>query len=236
MRIDQSFEVAAPADRVWAALIDVDFVAPCLPGTQITGADEDGAHQGTFSVKLGPATAVYAGSLRRSAVDEATRTVVIEAEGQDTEGPGAATATIRSRVSDSGARSRVDVVTDLMITGRLARFAAGGTIEDVADRVLREFAESLQGRIGGAREEAVRRTSTDAALDRAADSAAARPTAASPEEAGTLTPAREPANVRTASASPTAPTARPVQGGPLLSSALADRIRALFRRVLRRRR
>ena len=73
MKLEQSFTVEAPVERVWAALIDVERIAPCLPGAEITGVDDTGAYQGTFSVKLGPTTAAYRGTLRLEAVDEAAR-------------------------------------------------------------------------------------------------------------------------------------------------------------------
>ena len=71
MKLEQSFTVAAPVEQVWAALIDVERVAPCLPGAEITGSDDEGAYHGTFTVKLGPTTAAYNGTLRLDEVDEA---------------------------------------------------------------------------------------------------------------------------------------------------------------------
>lgn len=147
MKLQQSFEVAAPVERVWSTLIDVEAVAPCLPGAEITGADDDGAYRGTFSVKLGPATAAYAGSLRLEKVDDASRTTVMRAEGSDTRGQGAARATIESTVSEAGHVTRVAVVTDFTITGRLARFGRGGMIQDISNRLLKDFADCLQQKI-----------------------------------------------------------------------------------------
>ena len=76
MNLEQSFTVAAPVEQVWAALIDVERVAPCLPGAEITGKDDDGNYQGTFVVKLGPTTANYRGGLKMESLDEATHTAV----------------------------------------------------------------------------------------------------------------------------------------------------------------
>jgi carbon monoxide dehydrogenase subunit G len=147
MKLEQSFTVAAPVDQVWAALIDVERVAPCLPGAEITGADEDGAYHGTFTVKLGPTTAAYNGTLRLDEVDEAAHTVVMSARGTDKRGQGGATATIRSVVAPEGDGTKVDVDTDFTITGRLARFGRGGMIEDVSRRLLGDFSSCLQQRI-----------------------------------------------------------------------------------------
>ncbi len=147
MKLEQSFTVAAPVEQVWAALIDVERVAPCLPGAQITGADDDGAYHGTFTVKLGPTTAAYNGTLRLDEVDEAAHTVVMSARGTDKRGQGGATATIRSVVAAEGDGTKVDVDTDFTITGRLARFGRGGMIEDVSRRLLGDFSSCLQQRI-----------------------------------------------------------------------------------------
>jgi carbon monoxide dehydrogenase subunit G len=148
MRLEQSFTVAAPIGDVWEALIDVQRVAPCLPGAEITEAGEDGTYHGTFTVKVGPTTAAYNGTLRLEELDEASRTAVMAARGTDRRGQGGATATIRSTLREAGDATTVDVVTDFTITGRLARFGRGGMIEDVSRRLLRDFAACLQESIG----------------------------------------------------------------------------------------
>jgi uncharacterized protein len=144
MKLEQSFTVAAPADRVWSALVDVERVAPCLPGAQITGRDDEGGYAGNFTVKLGPTTAAYSGRLKMEEVDESSHTATMSARGTDKRGQGGATATIVSTVRDKGGQSEVDVVTDFTITGRLARFGRGGMIQDVSNRLLREFSDCLQ--------------------------------------------------------------------------------------------
>src|SRR5436309_3406975 len=150
MKLEQSFEVAAPPERVWQALIDVERVAPCLPGAAVTGREEDGGYDGTFSVKIGPTTASYAGKLKLEQVDDAARTATIQANGTDRRGQGGARATITSSLHDAdGGITRVEVVTDYQITGRLARFGRGGMIEDIAERLLKEFAQRLQESLAG---------------------------------------------------------------------------------------
>jgi carbon monoxide dehydrogenase subunit G len=145
MKLEQSFEVAAPLEQVWRTLIDVEHVAPCLPGAAVTGRNEDGSYNGTFTVKIGPTTASYTGKLEMENIDEAAHTATMQAQGTDKRGQGGAKATIFSRVVPvDGAGTRVDVVTDYHITGRLARFGRGGMIEDISERLLREFAKRLQ--------------------------------------------------------------------------------------------
>jgi len=145
MKLEQSFEVAAPIERVWETLIDVEHVAPCLPGAAVTGRNDDGSYNGTFTIKIGPTTASYTGKLEMEQVDAGSHTATMQAQGSDRRGQGGAKATIISRLSPAGEGStRVDVDTDYHITGKLARFGRGGMIEDISQRLLREFAARLQ--------------------------------------------------------------------------------------------
>jgi uncharacterized protein len=149
MKLEQSFDVAAPIDRVWQELIDVKRVAPCLPGAAVTGRNDDGTYNGTFTVKIGPTTASYTGRLSMEALDEVTHTARLQAQGADRRGQGGASATITSRLVALGERStQVEVDTDYHITGRLAQFGRGGMIEDIAERLLKEFAARLQASLG----------------------------------------------------------------------------------------
>jgi uncharacterized protein len=150
MKLEQSFEVDAPIERVWQTLIDVEHVAPCLPGAAVTGRNDDGSYSGTFTVKIGPTTASYTGRLEMENVDESSHTATMQAQGTDKRGQGGAKATILSRLAPADGRgTRVEVVTDYHITGRLARFGRGGMIEDISERLLREFAKRLQSSLAG---------------------------------------------------------------------------------------
>ena len=101
MKLEQSFEVAAPLDRVWAALIDVERVAPCLPGADITGRNEDGSYNGTFRVKIGPTAAAYVGKLEMEKIDDTGHTATMQAQGTDRRGQGGAKATILSAAREA---------------------------------------------------------------------------------------------------------------------------------------
>jgi uncharacterized protein len=144
VKLEQEFAVEAPLERVWEALIDVERVAPCLPGAEITEAGDDGSYRGNFTVRLGPTTASYRGELRLESVDEQARVATMQAKGQDKRGQGSAKASIVSRLQQEGQSTRVEVQTDFTITGRLARFGRGGMIEDVSNRLMRDFADCLQ--------------------------------------------------------------------------------------------
>jgi carbon monoxide dehydrogenase subunit G len=200
VKLEQSFDVRAPLERVWETLVDVERVAPCLPGAEITEAGDDGTYRGTFSVKLGPTTAAYRGELEIVELDEATRRVVMRANGQDKRGQGSAKATIVSTMRADEELTHVDVETDFTITGRLARFGRGGMIEDISNRLMKEFANCLRDRIEAPAE--AEPTLLDAVV------------AATPEGAATMPPAG----------------AGPIGGVSLFFRALGDRLRRLFRR------
>ncbi len=145
MKLEQSFEVDAPLEQVWGVLVDVERVAPCLPGAEVTEVADDGTYRGTFTVKLGPTTAAYRGTLRIDLLDEAAHVATMHASGTDKRGQGGAKATMVSTLSERDAGgTRVEVDTDFRITGRLARFGRGGMIQDVSNRLLRDFADCLR--------------------------------------------------------------------------------------------
>jgi carbon monoxide dehydrogenase subunit G len=163
VKLEHTFQVSAPLETVWQRLIDVEQVAPCLPGAEITEAGEDGSYRGTFSVRLGPTTAGYRGELAMEEVDEAAHRVVMRASGQDKRGQGSAKASIVSQMSEEAGLTTVEVVTDFTITGRLARFGRGGMIEDVSNRLLRDFSDCLQKSIEGAPAAASEEVATETA-------------------------------------------------------------------------
>jgi carbon monoxide dehydrogenase subunit G len=145
MKLEQSFEVAAPLERVWSALIDVEQVAPCLPGAAVTGRNDDGTYAGTFTLKIGPTTAAYTGKLEMTEIDEANHVATMDAQGTDKRGQGGAKAKIISKLTPAdGNGTKVEVDTDYHITGKLARFGRGGMIEDISEKLLRQFAARLQ--------------------------------------------------------------------------------------------
>jgi uncharacterized protein len=204
MKLEQTFDVAAPLDQVWAALNDLERVAPCLPGAEITSHDEDGTYHGTFTVKLGPMTAAYNGTIRIEDVDEAAHRATLKARGTDKRGQGGANATIVNTLSEHEGGTRVEAVTDFSITGRLAQFGRGGMMQDVSNRLLRDFATCLSTRLA---------------------EPSAEP-AAAPEEVETPPSTPPPA----ATPPPTAPAAQPLKGGSLFFGVLWERIKRLFGR------
>lgn len=144
MQLVQDFDSPASPDQVWAALIDIERVTPCLPGARVAEALGDGVYNGSFTAKIGPTKTTMNGELRLTEVDENTRSATLIAEGKDNGGQSKAHATIGFTVSAVGQASRVHVDTQYTIGGRLARFGRGGLIEDVANKILADFSTNLQ--------------------------------------------------------------------------------------------
>jgi uncharacterized protein len=183
MKLEQSFEVKAPIDQVWDVLIDLERVAPCLPGAAITDRDDEGTYHGTFQVKLGPTTAAYRGQIKIEDVDEASHTATLKAHGSDKRGQGGANATIVNKLFETDDGTRVEAVTDFTITGRLARFGRGGMIEDISNRLMREFAQCLQAGLTGDGAGATAETAAPEPVAAAADPSPAAEPAADPTPA-----------------------------------------------------
>ena len=121
MELEHSFTIPVPPEQAWEVLLDVEQVAPCMPGATIDAVDGD-VISGRIKVKVGPIALTYAGQARFTEKDEQARVVVLEASGKETRGTGTASATVRSTLQDLGGQTRVTVHTTMNITGRPAQF------------------------------------------------------------------------------------------------------------------
>jgi carbon monoxide dehydrogenase subunit G len=148
VKINNEFTVSAPVEKAWEVILDLERVAPCLPGAAIQEEKGDGEYDGTMKVKIGPITANYKGTVKFEEVDEANRRVVLEATGRDARGQGTASATIVSTMQDQGDKTKVNVETDMKLTGRAAQFGRG-IAQDVATKMLGRFAACLEEEISG---------------------------------------------------------------------------------------
>jgi carbon monoxide dehydrogenase subunit G len=214
MKLEQSFTVTAPIEQVWDMLVDVERIAPCLPGADITGQAPDGGYEGTFSVKLGPATAAYRGHLKMDSLDEAARTATMHANGTDKRGQGGAHAVIVSTLRQEGEETTVDVVTDFSITGRLARFGRGGMIEDISKRLMRDFAQCLQATLAAEQDAGLAPVVDPDAATVYEEEAAAEAAPAAPAEPEPAAPA-EPTAAEAAAAAPLPGQESPADDEPL---------------------
>jgi carbon monoxide dehydrogenase subunit G len=150
MRLESAFTVPAPVEQAWAVLLDVERVAPCLPGAALDGGDGN-EFTGTMTIKLGPVTSRYRGTVRIEQSDDGAHRAVLRARSRDARGDGTASATITAQLEPDGAGTRVLVLTDLQVTGPAAQFGRG-VMQDVSGKLMREFAGCLAEEIGeGAR-------------------------------------------------------------------------------------
>jgi len=146
MKLDNTFTVGVPIDQAWSVLTDLELIAPCMPGAQLTGVN-DGVYTGKVKIKVGPVTAEYAGTARFSEKDDANYKAVIDARGRDSRGQGNATAVISAQLQADGSNTVVSVDTDLTIAGRIAQFGSG-MIKEVSAKLLGQFVQCLEQRLG----------------------------------------------------------------------------------------
>jgi carbon monoxide dehydrogenase subunit G len=146
MRLENAFSVPAPVEQAWSVLLDVERVATCLPGASIEGSD-GGEFAGAMTVKLGPVTSRYGGTVRIERADAAARHAVLRAQARDARGDGTAAATIATRLEPEGDGTRVHVVTDLQLSGPAAQFGRG-VMQDVSRKLMAEFADRLAEELG----------------------------------------------------------------------------------------
>ncbi|MHB1510322.1 MAG: SRPBCC family protein [Acidimicrobiales bacterium] len=142
MELTNEFEVAVPVEEAWTLLTDVERIAPCLPGAELQEVEGD-EYRGVVKVKVGPITASYKGSARFQELDGIAHRGVLRAEGRETRGQGNASATITATLSSSGTGTKVEVVTDLAITGKVAQFGRG-VLADVSGKLLDQFVRNLE--------------------------------------------------------------------------------------------
>ncbi|MFD3925127.1 SRPBCC family protein [Streptomyces sp. NPDC058614] len=151
MDFTNEFRVNLPADQAWALLTDVERIAPCMPGAQLTGVDGD-AYNGLVKVKVGPMTVQYKGVVSFEEKDDEGRTAVLHARGRDTRGQGNADARVTARLTPDGDGTRVAVDTRLTITGKIAQFGKG-MIEEVSGKLLTQFVDNLEGQLAAEKRE-----------------------------------------------------------------------------------
>ncbi len=142
MKIEDEFRVNVPIEEAWGVLLDVERIAPCMPGAQLQEV-EGNEYRGIVKVKVGPITAQYKGAAHIVEADEATRKVVIKAEGRDTRGQGNASATVTATLAPDGDGTTVKIDTDLNVTGKVAQFGRG-VMADVSSKLLKQFVASLE--------------------------------------------------------------------------------------------
>jgi carbon monoxide dehydrogenase subunit G len=146
VQLQNSFTVPVPVDDAWRVLLDIERIAPCMPGAALDSVEGDD-FTGRVKVKLGPINLTYQGKASFVEKDETAHRAVIDAKGKDQRGNGTAAAVVTATLNAEGSVTRVDVLTDLNITGRPAQFGRG-VMTDVGNKLLGQFADRLAAQLG----------------------------------------------------------------------------------------
>lgn len=146
MKITNEFTVHTPIERAWQVLTDLEGIAPCMPGAQLTGVEGE-TYQGRVKVKVGPVISDFTGTARFTEKDDAAYRAVIDAKGRDARSAGNASALVTAVLSPAGeASTKVSVDTDLKISGKLAQFGSG-MIKEVSAKLLAQFVSNLEAKL-----------------------------------------------------------------------------------------
>jgi carbon monoxide dehydrogenase subunit G len=216
MELRHEFTVPATVEETWEAFNDIESVAVCFPGATVSSVEGD-TFAGSCKVKLGPIALVYNGTGTFVEKDEAAGRLVIDAKGKDKRGNGTAGAHVTATMTQEGTSTRVEVLTDLNITGKPAQFGRG-VMQDVSDKLLGQFTQCLEQKVGDS--SAATAAATAAAADSEPEAGSGTDSIDGGTDAGTDTgtdtdPVLEPAvhpktrmhNMRRQSASETTPPA-----------------------------
>jgi carbon monoxide dehydrogenase subunit G len=220
IKTEETFRLKAPADRVWAYLIDPRHVVTCLPGAELTSVQDESTFLGKVKVKVGPVVAAYSGKVVITERDDSARIVRMVGEGRESAGSGSAKVAITSSVVElPDGMTEVRVTADLDVVGKVAQFGRG-MIESVNKQMFRQFTECVRATL------------------EMTDAAPTEPAPAPPGEApgAPSAPVAPSAHVVAAPLAPPAPTtATPVRLLPLLARALRDLVTGFIRRLMGRR-
>jgi uncharacterized protein len=204
MELDHSFTVPVPPDQAWDVLLDVQRIAPCMPGATVDTVDGDDV-AGRLKVKVGPVSLTYKGTATFKDRDSSDRSLLVEASGKELRGAGTATATVRAALQPDNVpdATLVTLHTTLSVTGRPAQFGRG-VIAEVGSRLIDKFAENLAQQLSSGAD-------GSAAADVAAVSAGTAAAESAPVETASV-PAPSPSSDDTAAATaiPPAPRLDPV--------------------------
>jgi carbon monoxide dehydrogenase subunit G len=214
MEFDNTFEVPLPPAEAWPVLMDIQRIAPCMPGAQLTEVVDDRTYKGNIGVRLGPVALTFAGIIKFEEIDDTNRTARVKAQGTDAKGRGGANAAASFRLEPAGTGSKVLVHTDLTLSGAVAQYGRGvGMIQATAGALMKQFADNLKKQLAA----------TPAAAPAAA---AAAPATAAPSPAA---PA-QPASPQPAAPQAPPPGAAPISGFSLMARVIWDAIMRLFGR------
>src|SRR6266571_4732806 len=149
MEMDHSFTVPVPPERAWDVLLDVEKIAPCMPGATVDEFDGE-VVTGRIKVKVGPVSLTYRGTAKFTERDPDAKVILLEASGKETRGSGTASATVRAMLEpeSGGEATKATMHTTMNVTGRPAQFGRGVMVE-VGGKLVEQFAQNLRQQIVG---------------------------------------------------------------------------------------
>ena len=173
IELDNSFTVPVPPEQAWDVLLDVERIAPCMPGASVTSVEGDEI-EGQVKVKLGPLSLTYKGTAKFTDKDQAGHAISIEATGKETRGSGTASATVRAILTpgDGAGQTLVSIHTSLNVTGKPAQFGRS-LLPEVSGKLIQQFATNLEAMINADSAAADGTAAPEAAADAGTDEAGA---------------------------------------------------------------
>src|ERR671932_587639 len=148
MRFENHFDVGAPIDQVWDAVLDVERVAPTVPGAQVLDRVGDDAYQVAIKVKVGPMSMTYRGEVEITERDESTHRAVMKARAKESRGQGTADADVTMVLAGDDRRTSATVTTEVQLSGKVATMGQG-VLQDVSGRLIGTFAQNLAAMLAG---------------------------------------------------------------------------------------
>jgi len=206
MEFDNSFEVPLPPAQAWKVLLDIERIAPCMPGAELTEIVDKNTYKGRIGVRLGPVALTFAGIVKFEEIDDAKHSARVSAQGTDAKGRGGANATSQFRLEPAGSGSKVLVHTNLTLSGSVAQYGRGvGIIQATAAQIMNQFAKALKDKLA----------QNGAAPAPAAAASSPAPVSASPS----IVPSPAPQ-----------PAAKPISGFTLMWQVFRSWLSGLFKR------
>jgi hypothetical protein len=145
VEFDNAFEVPVPIDEAWAILMDIERIAPCVPGAELTEVVDENTYKGKISVKLGPVALTFNGQTQFEEKDGASHRAKLKAQGTDAKGRGGAHAKVGFHMEPCDSGTKVIIHTDLQLSGAVAQYGRGvGMVKDLAQQIIGQFAANLE--------------------------------------------------------------------------------------------
>jgi carbon monoxide dehydrogenase subunit G len=216
MEIKNNFEVPLAPAEAWKVLMNIPAIVPCMPGAELVEMVDDSKFKGKVSVKLGPVALTFNGTAQFEQIDDTAQTARARAQGSDTKGRGGANATVAFALTPAGEGTRVDVVTDVALSGSVAQYGRGtGIIQGVATQLINQFAGNLR--------KMIQQNGDDVSV-------IATPAAATPVNSSLAISAASPIAAVARPSAPQPIPVRPISGFSLMMTVIWNSVTRLFKR------